>query len=167
MSIKTKRVLGNKQQKLLARIGVYLALLYNTYCLTRVTKTAKSHLFSARQNRHPIALSAPAPRDAHWHTYTRTTSQQAETVSQLRTLQVPGDRKVQKFSDGGRVPPHLHGSLFRHWQRGYGFVSLQGSYMACNVLGMSEGSTVQVRRYKCWQVISDQNQFTRSIAINK
>lgn len=75
MSIKTKWVSGNKQQKLLAHVGFYLALLYNIYCLTSVTKTAKSHLFSALQNRRPVPLFIPTPKDAHRHTYTRTMSQ--------------------------------------------------------------------------------------------
>lgn len=76
MSIKPKPVSGNKQQKLLARIGSYLALLYNIYCLTSVRKTAKSHLCGALQNGRPVPLFIPAPRDAHRHTYTRTVSQQ-------------------------------------------------------------------------------------------
>lgn len=76
MSIKPKPVPGNKQQKLLARIGFYLALLYNIYCLTSVRKTAKSHLCSALQNGRPVPLFTPAPRDAHRHAYTRRVPQQ-------------------------------------------------------------------------------------------
>jgi len=61
----------NKQQKLPAHGGFYLALPYNIYCLTSVTKADKSHLFSALQPGRPVPPCPPAPSNAHSHMRTR------------------------------------------------------------------------------------------------
>lgn len=169
MSIKLKPVSGNKQQKLLARSGFYLALLYNIDCLTSVRKTAESHLCGALQNRRPVPLFIPAPRDAHRHAYTRTVSQQTASSwfhdNSKRSKRQPAEERTGVQWPGTR--PTTSPCPTQHWQRGYSFVAVQGSYEVCNVLGMSESWTAQVRRCKCCQVVSDQNQFTRSTAIYK
>lgn len=166
MSIKTKWVWGNKQEKVL------------------LPRLALQYLLSNKRNKKcqvtPFQCAAEQTSHSTFHTSTQGCSQthlhkddgSADCLltasRQLKTLQVPAGRGKDRSSEtGDNVPPHLHRSLFQHWQRGYGFVALQGSYKACNVFGTWKGRTAQVRRCKCCQIISDQNQFISSITIYK
>lgn len=67
------------------------------------------------QEGHPTPPPTPALRGAPSHTHTGMESQQVPLVTTANAPSASTQRKGQEVSDGGHIPPHLHGNLFQHW----------------------------------------------------